>query len=385
MRTSPRVLLSLAAAFLAASACETKKSSNPLSPSLAGPIPGVNITAPKPLEPYNGTRFTQGQAIDLLLENASTNGERPIWQQLEVALDAAFAQRVHYVERLDLGPNGRTQYRVPLNLEGGRGYYWRARALDGANTGPFSAASIFNIDVPKRIEAPVLITPIGGVTIDTQTPTLVVMNTAVIGVESPIMVRFELATDPGFSRMLAIWTVPRSGGDTTSVVASPLPLGGAYYWRASASDGALTSAYAQVQGFYTPAPAPPTPTPTPPSPGPSPGPSPSPGGNCPGASPLGIVECQRNRFPGHMNEAQLTQFLRAVARNLNANGVGGGPFGLLRKSGGTSCGGYSCDIICAGQGGGQRQWDVLHDIQGAQGPVWDGPLDPIRVDVCEAQ
>ena len=42
------VLLSLA---LAASACETSKSANPLSPSVAGPIPGVEISAPKPLEP----------------------------------------------------------------------------------------------------------------------------------------------------------------------------------------------------------------------------------------------------------------------------------------------------------------------------------------------
>ena len=378
MRTSSRALLGLAAALLAVSACETKKSSNPLSPTLAGPIPGVNITAPKPLEPGNGSRITQGQSIDLLIENASTNGERPIWQQLEVALDAAFAQRVHYVERLDLGPNGRTKYHVPITLEGGKGYYWRVRALDGANTGPYSTPSIFNIDVPKRIEAPVPMSPIAGVTLTGQTPTLVVLNTAVIGVDGQVMVRFELASDAGFSKMLAVWTVPRAGGETTSVTGSPLPLGGVYYWRASASDGALTSAYSQVHGFYTPAP-PPEPTPNPPTPGPSP----SPGGNCSGTDPLGIVTCQRNKFPGHMSSSQLAQFLRSTARNLNTNGVNGAPFGLLRKSGGANCDGYSCDVLCSGQGGGQRQWDVLHDMEGAQEPVWDGPLPTIRVDVCD--
>ena len=31
--------------------CEQVKSANPLSPSIAGPIPGVNITAPQSLEP----------------------------------------------------------------------------------------------------------------------------------------------------------------------------------------------------------------------------------------------------------------------------------------------------------------------------------------------
>lgn len=376
MRTSPRVLLGLAAALVAVSACETKKSSNPLSPTLAGPIPGVNITAPKPLEPSNGSRITQGQAIDLLFENASTNGERPIWQQLEVSLDAEFAQRVHYVERLEPGPNGRTNYRLPVSLDGGRGYYWRTRALDGANTGPYSTPAIFNVVVPARIEAPVAVSPIAGVTLTHDTPTLVVQNTALIGITSQVQVRFELATDSNFGKIIAIWTVPRSGGDTTSVTGSPLGLGGTYYWRASASDGALTSAYSQVHGFHTPAPAPePTPNPTP---------TPSPSGNCSGTDPLGIVTCQRNKFSGYMNPGQLAQFLRAVTSNLNTNGVAGGPFGLLRKSSGSSCNGYSCDVVCAGQGGGQRQYDVLNDMEGAQNPVWSGPLPTIRVDVCEA-
>jgi hypothetical protein len=268
MRTSPRMMLGLAAALLAASACETKKSSNPLSPSLAGPIPGVNITAPRPLEPSNGVKITQGTSINLLLENASTNGERPIWQQLEVALDPEFAQRVHYVERLDLGPNGRTSYHLPMTLDAGRGYYWRARAIDGANSGPYSTAAIFNIVVPSRIEAPVPISPVGGATISGQTPTLVVLNTAVIGIDAPVYIRFELASDAGFTRMLAVWTVPRSGGEQTTVTGSPLGLGGTYYWRASASDGNLTSPYSQGHAFSTPAPAPdPTPTPTPVPPG----------------------------------------------------------------------------------------------------------------------
>ena len=35
--------------------CEAQKSENPLSPSVAGPIPGVEITAPGLLEPSMGT------------------------------------------------------------------------------------------------------------------------------------------------------------------------------------------------------------------------------------------------------------------------------------------------------------------------------------------
>jgi hypothetical protein len=88
-----------------------------------------------------------------------------------------------------------------------------------------------------------------------------------------------------------------------------------------------------------------------------------------------------------MSSTQIVSFLRAVARSLNRNGIDGGPFGILRKRSGNNCGGYSCDIICAGQGSSQRQWDVLGDAEGAQTPTWSGPktVPNIRVDVCEIQ
>jgi len=80
-------------------------------------------------------------------------------------------------------------------------------------------------------------------------------------------------------------------------------------------------------------------------------------------------------------------FERAVAHDLNANGVGGGPFGILRKGSGNRCNGYACDIICAGSGSGQKQWDILSDWDGAQSPSWNGPktYPNIRVDACEIQ
>ena len=39
------------ALFIGAAACETAKSANPLSPTIAGPMEGVTITSPKLLEP----------------------------------------------------------------------------------------------------------------------------------------------------------------------------------------------------------------------------------------------------------------------------------------------------------------------------------------------
>ena len=71
-------LFVLAAMLWLTAACEFSKSENPLSPTLAGPIPGVNITAPKALEPAAGAMIAgNSQPLTLLLENSSTNGLRP--------------------------------------------------------------------------------------------------------------------------------------------------------------------------------------------------------------------------------------------------------------------------------------------------------------------
>ena len=82
------------AALVPLAACESTKSANPLSPTVAGPIPGVNITAPKPLEPGNGWELKPTSSrVTLLLENASSNGVRPLSYVVEVATDAGFRSK----------------------------------------------------------------------------------------------------------------------------------------------------------------------------------------------------------------------------------------------------------------------------------------------------
>ena len=100
----------LAAAFVVTGTLAgcTKKSENPLSPTVAGPIAGVSITAPKLLEPQHQQTLTAGTAVTLLFESATTTGERPITQELQVALDPEFTQRVHSADKLPPGQGGRT-------------------------------------------------------------------------------------------------------------------------------------------------------------------------------------------------------------------------------------------------------------------------------------
>lgn len=133
----------------------------------------------------------------------------------------------------------------------------------------------------------------------------------------------------------------------------------------------LTVLGAPVEAPGPAAPAPPAPAP------------PAPGRPCASASAEAVVACERGRY-AFIGHDEVVTFLRDVARSLNEGGVAGGPFGVLRKTTGNNCGGFSCDIICAGQGDQQRQWDVLTDFEGAQVPGWAGPhgVPDIRVDEC---
>jgi hypothetical protein len=363
-----------AAMLLAILACEAQKSSNPLSPSVAGPIAGVEISAPRMLEPSPDQRFRESQQpIRLLVENATSSGVRPLHYSFEVATDAEFQTKMFARSQVQPGSEGRTNVQID-RLELGRSYFWRARAEDGANSGPYATAR-FEVLPRALLGAPPQLSPIHNERVATRRPAMVAgapERNAAIGA---LLVEFHIARDAAFSQIAAIGTVVETGGQTTYVSEVELTANLQHYWRVRATDGETMGPWSGVQGFITP------PAAGPPPPGPPP---PSPGAPCISSSALAIVECERAKF-GHMSSSQTVSFLRAVARSLNASGISSGPFGILVKSGGANCDGYSCDVICSGQGGGQRQWDVLIDSDGAQNPVWEGPLSTIAVRPCEIQ
>ena len=75
--------------------CEAAKSSNPTAPTVAGPIPGVTITAPALLEPAQGFKFKESeQPIRLVVQNATSSGVRPLTYTFEVAADSGFGTKV---------------------------------------------------------------------------------------------------------------------------------------------------------------------------------------------------------------------------------------------------------------------------------------------------
>jgi len=352
--------------------CEAKKSSNPLSPSVAGPIPGVDITAPSVLQPSQGFKFRDTQQpVTLMVQNAATSGVRPLSYSFDVAADSDFSNKLFSRSGVAPGAGGKTS--VQLDILGiGRTYYWRVRAEDGANTGPYSTAS-FEIQPKPAVNSPGLVSPINNVQINGSTATLVVSNASWVGPVGGLSYEFQVARDQAFASLASAGIVLEGAGQTTFVTAA-LSGPATYYWRARASDGPTTSSWSGTQTFRTAAAAP----------APSPSPGPAPGAPCNSSNPLTIVECERAKY-GHMGPGDTVNFLIATAQSLTRNAIAGAPFGLLRKSSGSSCNGYSCDIICSGQGNSQKQWDVLGDSDGAQTPNWNGPstVPNIRVDTCD--
>jgi len=362
--------------MFALAGCEAKKSSNPLSPSVAGPIAGVNITAPQLIEPTQGTRYKESQQpIKLVVANATSTGVRPVLYIFEVAADADFNTKVFARGGVPAGDSGRTSVQID-RLDSGRTYYWRAKADDGANSSSYSSTQ-FDLLPKPVLNAPGLVFPVNNDRVTSRRPALLVNNSDRNAAVGGVAYEFQIATDQAFTRLVAAGVVGEMSGQTSFRPDAELAFDLTYFWRARAGDGETTSAWAGTQVFRGPAA---------PTPSPSPAPGPAPGGPCVSGNPQSIVECERAKY-GHMDSGQLLQFERAVARSLNANGISGGPFGILRKGSGASCGGYSCDIICAGSGSGQRQWDILNDAEGSQGPTWSGPstVPNIRVDVCEIQ
>src|SRR4051812_41684031 len=176
--------------------CQQAKSANPLSPSVAGPIAGVSITSPKLLEPASAAQIaTDQQPVTLMIENASTNGVRPVSYIFEIATDAGFTTKVFTQGSVAAGPGGRTTLKLPQSLTAERTYYWRSKGDDGANASDYSAAGNFRVYTPVIIQPPTLKDPADNQTLTVRRPTLVVGNSARSGPAGSMQYLFEVARD----------------------------------------------------------------------------------------------------------------------------------------------------------------------------------------------
>jgi hypothetical protein len=374
MKTSAYLLL-LAPLVWVSAACEISKSENPLSPSLAGPIPGVEISAPHTLEPGGGAQIASDQQpLTLLLENASSNGPRPLNYVFEVATDAGFTNKVFGREGIQPGENGRTSLRLPDALSTGRTYYWRAKAQDGANTGPYSAPANFVVFTPISFDKPVLRDPVNNEETTNTTPEFEIANAPRTG--SPTSVGYEVQVSQSSAFATAMtWVVGEQPNVTRLISPVGLASGTQFFWRARASGSGHEGPWSDTAVFRTP-----VPTVVAPGPGTGGGGGPISGVSCSAqTSEENVIKCRRAQY-GYMSRSQINQFLRAVASDLNSGSFPDKSYGILVKTGGNNCLGYSCDIICSTNG---KRWDAMLDSEGAQSPIW--LFKGFGNDTCEVQ
>ncbi|MDQ3168812.1 MAG: hypothetical protein M3Q55_01595 [Acidobacteriota bacterium] len=379
LRRTSGSLLCLAL-LMGVTACETAKSESPLSPTIAGPLEGVVLTAPKALEPLANQQIKdKDQPFTVIIENAVTTSPRPFVMRMQIATDANFASVAWTRDGITPGENNRTSFRMPERLQPGRNYFWRVMADDGANQSEWSAPREFEILRPTKFGAPTPREPRNNEQISSTKPELKVANGSAEGPVGQAYYLFQVSDHSSFSSLKVNEETPQHGGGETKLrVPGTLKYSTTYYWRARISDGETTSAWSEIESFRTADPPPPTPDPAP-----GPGPDPTACGAPYPSTPISIIKCQRSQF-GHMSSGQIVQFLINSAKDLTARGISGAPFGIAVKTGGHNCLGFSCDILCSGDGSSQRQWDVLGDADGDQVPTW-GEVSNVAVRTCQIQ
>ena len=226
-RTMTRTKFSPAAAVAAGLlftlvGCEAKKSETPLSPSVAGPIPGVEISTPRLIEPSMGAKLKDAQQpIRLMIENSNTSGVRPLAYTFEVASDTNFSSKVFGRGSVPPGGDGKTSVQID-RLEIGRTYFWRVRAEDGANSGPFLTAQ-FEVLPKAFISAPTPTSPVNNEVVASRQPTLHVRNVDKNSAVGGLVYQFQVSSNQAFTSLTGNGASYEGAGETTVKVGADLP------------------------------------------------------------------------------------------------------------------------------------------------------------------
>jgi hypothetical protein len=349
---TPAAVVPAALLIVLAAGCEARKSSNPLSPSVAGPIPGVEITAPRLLEPGQNFKFKENQQpIKLLIENASSTGVRPLKYAFEVASDSGFQTKVFARSGVPPGEGGRTSVQID-KLDLGRGYYWRARAEDGANIGIYAAAQ-FEVLPKPFLTGPSPISPANNDRVTERKPTLRARNSDRNAAVGALIYTFQIGRDQAFTQIVSAGTASEGAGETAWTSVGDLEYNFTHFWRARSSDGETTSDWGTTQVFRS-------------SLAPAPVPSPGGGGNpgsCTGNHGPTIVKCVASKYPDKLaagvssgQRVANMQFLRD--RIIEAGRCGGMDLAWNLKRGGPE---ISVDFLVERVGGTVIGHDIAFD------------------------
>ena len=172
------------------------------------------------LEPTTGTKISvEKQPVTLLIENAGSNGPRPLTYTFDIATDAAFSNKVFSRDGITPGRQRPHQPAMTDVLATGHTYFWRVRAQDGANTGPFATPAAFEIFTPIVIDVPGLSAPAANSTVVTLWPTFTIANAPRSGPVGAMSYLIEVADSDSFANKAATWSVAETPNHTTGGVA----------------------------------------------------------------------------------------------------------------------------------------------------------------------
>jgi len=138
---------------------------------------------------------------------------------------------------------------MPDTLATGRTYYWRARAQDGANTGPYATPAAFTIFTPIVIDVPGLSAPAPNSTVVNLRPAFTIANSPRSGPVGAITYLIELADSDSFANKAATWSVLETPNQTATVSPVDLSYGKVYYWHARAYDPSTIGPWSYTQAF----------------------------------------------------------------------------------------------------------------------------------------
>jgi hypothetical protein len=345
--------LFLTIGMLAAAGCDRVKSATPLSPSLAGPIEGVEISVPSPVQPAPGQQIRDAeQPLTLVFGNAESNSVRPYKLQLQIAVDEGFATIVYSQNGITpAGDGGVNRVLLPSKLQAGRVYFWRTRADDGANTSAWAAPVIFEILQPVVLGVPEPLSPVAGARVLTSTPQLRVRNGVSTGPYGALAYQFQASTSPAFTGLVGDALVPQGSGETVITVPKSPGTDMVVYWRARITDGDSIGAWSRTESYRTPLANTPPPT--------SGGGAGNPG-SCASNNGAAIVACIEATYPSyraagvsHSEREANMAFLRD--RVIEAGICGGLDLAWNRKRGN---GPHSIDALAWRTGSGAEVVDI---------------------------
>ena len=229
-----------------------------------------------------------------MIENAASNGPRPLTYVFEVATDTNFTNKVFMREGVAPSEGGRTSLRLQDALATGRTYFWRSRAEDGANVGPYSATTYFAIVTPIVIDPPGLASPGVNAILTTVRPQFVVNNSARSGPVGAITYTIEVARNFEFTDKVGIWVFSEQSNQSRFDLPGDLQYSTVYFWHVRASDPTTQGPWSGTLAFFTQAAPPPPPT--------------GGGGGGGGGGP------QNHVGPGPINASRASQVVFATAR-----------------------------------------------------------------------